>query len=373
MIKKMKKTVLSVVTAATLSLSFTTTTPADAATSYGPEMKSVLMYAGKFNSTTTYNQYTDADLTNLMKGANTFIILSAFASNPDDTDHKEKVNLIRKIVAKNSGAKIWISTLHRGANSNDFTADKLTTELNQFQADLGSTIWKNNIEGIYVNIEHVYKDTADPKGTDETVYTGDYWNKLNNSMNSNVTVKLFKALDSWATSNGKKKLGWAPYVDTDTDILRRVAWVANQTSLFDIILLQPNWYFHGDIQNGKVLNKPNYLLKVVERSMNNGALSYTDGSYILPQAYVNKRVGNIGVDMEFDERLANNSVKYNRLIEYELTFKEKLQSGKYPFTFYMGSTGIDNNRYLDKKTPFNKYTWEYMVDYYSNGTVHPKQ
>ncbi|WP_017154498.1 hypothetical protein [Bacillus bingmayongensis] len=384
MIRELRRFLLPTVTAAALLLPslFGATNHVEAATTFGPSMKSVLMYAGKIDpaASTTYNTYKDTELTNLMKGANQFIVLSPKISVHDDTDYKLKLDLIKKIIAKDSSAKIWLGTLHRGSNSTDFKSDPLTAELEKFKTELGSVIWTNNIVGIYVNVEHVYKDTADPNGTKATVYTGDYWSKLNNSMNSNVTVQLFKALDTWASSstNGYKKLAWAPYVDTDTDILRRVAWVTNQTNLFDVVLLQPNWYFHGDTQqNGTVLNKPDYLLKVVKKSMINGTLSYTDGSYILPQAYVNKRIGTIGVDMEYDEKIAGttttNITKYNRLIDYETTFKEELASKSYPFTYYMGSPGANGIRYLDMTTTYGKYTWEYMVDYYSNGTVHPKK
>ena len=96
--KKLKNVIFSILATSVLVSPLMSSKPVNASAS----MKSVLMYAGKFNKSTLYNKITDKDITNLMSGANQAIVLSAKATTHDSADYAAKLDLIKRIIKKNS-------------------------------------------------------------------------------------------------------------------------------------------------------------------------------------------------------------------------------------------------------------------------------
>jgi hypothetical protein len=90
--------------------------------------------------------------------------------------------------------------------------------------------WKNNVKGIYFNVESIYGEFNPNKPIDNVVI------ELANDLSHHLHTKLFK------------KLLWVPYLKLHVDIPLRIATVANM-DIFDYILLQPMWYFGSRYNN----------------------------------------------------------------------------------------------------------------------------
>ncbi|GLI05351.1 hypothetical protein YDYSG_13810 [Paenibacillus tyrfis] len=302
------------------------------------QMRSVLVYTGS-----NQPEYKTEDIVNLSKGADHFIIVTTktTATSADVTDFANQAN---KIVAANPQAKLWISTPSRNSTSSASTYDaSITGFLDAVKKAVGQANWDKHVKGVYINFENIYLDGPDTG----TKYTGANWTKtLQSNMNDNTVVKTMRSIKQWAKNNGSLNVAWAPYVTPHNDQLKRLAYVINE-NIADVVLLQPHYYFDG--------NKVPLL--VVDKSITNGYLSYTDGKPIIPanDSYIKLRSANIGVDMEIDGD-ASKPDRYNLYKEYETTFRK--HSNK-PFTYYMGSA-----TQMNYKSYAGKQLWEHLVEFY---------
>lgn len=156
---------------------------------------------------------------------------------------------------------------------------------------------------------------------EESVYgTVDY-----NNINANPCIKLMNDLSTRAHNNLNTKFLWIPYYGYGSDpaeIVKRIAYVTNKSTIFDYVVIQPHYYFDGSVASN---------LTGVKYCISKQSISYRDGLVVTPK--VSKTV--IGPEMELDWHVVppNNYSDYlDRLDKYAAAFAEF--KGTYPIIFY---------------------------------------
>lgn len=282
----------------------------------GPPMKGICLFVGQAET------FTDADWQALGNSPLTdFIIIPKEASQYGSTEagYKTKlapfmVDVINQIVSKNNTAKVWIGT--PGISSLNFdlansSLNPIYNYLSEVREKVGTTIWNNNIAGVYMNQEAVYG-------------TVDYNNILANSC-----IKLMSDLSAKVHNSLKKRLLWIPYYGYGTnaaDIIKKIGYVADKTDIFDYVVIQPHYYFDETVPEN---------LTGVHHCVTKQNICYRDGIAITTKT--SKTI--IGAEMELSWRVVppNNYTDFvTRYNEYASAFSEF--KGIYPVVFYWDGT-----------------------------------
>ena len=236
------------------------------------------------------------------------------------------VKVINQLITHKSTAKIWIGTPgissvnYSIANSN---LDPIYNYLNYVRDQVGTSVWANNIGGVYMNEESVYGPV-------------DY-----NNINANPCIKLMNDLSTRVHNNLNTKFLWIPYYGYGSDpaeIIKRIAYVTSKSTIFDYVVIQPHYYFDGSVASN---------LTGVKYCISKQSVSYRDGLEVTPK--VSKTV--IGPEMELDWHIVppNNYSDYlDRFDKYAATFGEF--KGAYPIIFYWD--GSLQNALVKRINPF---------------------
>jgi chitodextrinase len=321
-----------------------------------------------------YPKYENSDLEYLMakrgvfrgkEGVHDFVILgdnAVKATSPAELakkrpySHDEELKLFpqamtdlaKQVISVDSSAKVWFSLPGRGSSngSSEFDAAHFKNVMKAIRDRMPDSQWNNNVQGFYMNIESVYAWNNDPSKTKD----------------------LFRQVASEiSTKYSGKKLLWAPYYNSrSTAGMNNLKWMADMLSepVFDIVLLQPNYYFDN--------NKDDKDLKAVFKSVEKNRLYYPDGINPVGSKSTNSKTV-IGAVMEVDGGINNASTGMAKLNLYK-EYVKGLQAyvGVKPFVFYSGGrvslfTGgpeIPTNKI--QSNPWQVH--QYMLDFY-NGTV----
>jgi hypothetical protein len=285
------------------------------------DSRMLFMYVGMGPFGKRYKTYTVEDL-NKMDHVQEFVILPSCDPNiyglgPYDDIVKSMMELIVKI--RNSTRKdagIWIATPGFDIEYAPFPI--LYPIMRDFIFNLSLIVhnldngqyWKNNVRGIYFNIESVY-GKFDP----------------NNAI-SNAVIKLANHLAKHIHTKLSKKFLWVPYLKIYADIPLRITTVANM-DIFDYILLQPMWYFSGTRRNNETKENLDWTFW----SVKNNAISDKDGVPLLKR---NHFLSKIGIQMEIDRRAGSPGIHRERFFQYVERFKE-LTKKNVSFSFYADS------------------------------------
>lgn len=275
-------------------------------------IKGICIFAGQAEA------FTDADWQALGSSPLTdFVIIPKEASSYNSSEEGYKsqlapfmVKVVNKLVANKNTAKIWIGT--PGISSKNTPVASTSLEpifnyLNYVRDQLGTTLWSKNIAGIYMNMEAVYG-------------TVDYGNIIANSC-----IKLMSDLSSRIHNNLNTKFLWIPYYGYGSDpaeVIKRIGYVANKSTIFDYIVIQPHYYFDGTVASN---------ITGVKHCITKQSVSYRDGTEVTPKT--SKTV--IGPEMELDWHVVppNNYTEHlDRYNKYAAAFKEF--AGAYPVIFY---------------------------------------
>jgi len=279
-------------------------------------MKGICIFA------TQADAFTEADWLALGSSPLTdFIIIPKDASSygSNEAGYKSQlapfmVNIVNQIVTRKNSAKIWIGTPGLSSlNYNTATSslEPIYNYLDQVRSLVGTTIWNNNIGGVYMNMESIYGSV-------------DYSN-----ISANSCVKLMSDLSLMVHNNLKSKFLWIPYYGYGSDpdeIIKRIAYVTNKSTIYDYVIIQPHYYFDGTV---------GVNLSGVKHCIANQAVSYRDGTIVTPKA--SKTV--IGLEMELDWHIVapnNYSANLGRYNEYVSSFAG--YKGTYPIIFYWDGT-----------------------------------
>ncbi len=287
--------------------------PTDPGTTTGTSaIKGICIFVGQAET------FTDADWQALGSSPLTdFVIIPKEASNYGSTEEGYKsqlapfmVTVINKLVANKSTAKIWIGTpgiTSKNTPVASTSLDPVFNFLSYVRDQLGSTMWNTNIAGVYMNMEAVYG-------------TVDYGN-----LTANSCIKLMSDLSAKVHNNLNCKFLWIPYYGYGSDpaeVIKRIGYVANKSTIFDYVVIQPHYYFDGTIESN---------ITGVKYCISKQAVSYRDGTVVTSKA--SKTV--IGPEMELDWHVvpANNYTEYvTRYNQYVSAFAEF--KGTWPIIFY---------------------------------------
>lgn len=184
-----------------------------------------------------------------------------------------------------------------------------------------TSYWTNNIRGFYYATEEI--------GSYSTAFD------VGLSNFGNKQVALMSALSTLVRTTYGKQFLWMPYMGTDTGTsvtssnFMRVGYVANKTSIFNYVLLQPNYYFDANAD-------PIPLRRVQTSAINNKVYNYA-GNVI---GSTKTGTSTIGVVMEIDSNVT--SFDYNARY-YEYTLKYGSIKSTVPIIFYAGARNSTMN------------------------------
>ncbi|MGV8091697.1 MAG: hypothetical protein AB2L24_07530 [Mangrovibacterium sp.] len=278
--------------------------------------------------------FTDADWQALAESQLTdFVIIPKEAGHYGATEAGYKAQLapfmagvIHQLVTRRSTARIWIGT--PGISSLNYTISGSSLEpvynyLDDVRNRVGAAVWANNIGGVYMNMESIYGTVAyhDP--------------------GANPCIKLMEDLSARVRQELKVKFLWIPYYGYGAnadEITKRIGYVVNKQTIFDYVVVQPHYYFDGNVPEN---------LKGVKYSTANQAISYRDGLAVTPKT--SQTV--IGPEIELSWKVVppNNYPDFlSRYDEYLFHFSEFKDI--YPIIFYWD--GTLRNVLTDRINPF---------------------
>lgn len=183
----------------------------------------------------------------------------------------------------------------------------------RLKAGTDPDIWRNNIKGMYWAREDVPVNMYDNLNTENTE---DF---------DNATVKAMKACADAAHKDGKLTF-WCPYFRNNNDVARPIGYVANQTDIFDYVIIQPGYVFDESLKGN---------IDIIKESTIKNAVLDDDG---VPYGGDKKSDTVIGPEIEMQAENfngANGKAAEDRYQAYVDNYKDML--GKYPLAFYCGS------------------------------------
>lgn len=305
------------------------------------DFRGLLVYTGGKNTT-------DITFANATYNIKDFVLLDREGTK--ETKIIENFfKMAEEICKKRTNARIWIGTLmHDSMKSRtiDETKNFLTSVKNKFTSTTaGTKIWNNNVKGVYLNMEAIYGtvDFTSPS-----------------SLHKNACIKLANDVSyfvhtSLKTNNALDFL-WIPYYGYNkdaADFIKKVGHVAAKTTIFDLIVIQPSYYFpdgKSDTDSQLAAN-----LAAIKHSTINNRVCYRDNVFVTTKESYSKSI--IGFEMELDINIndpkigADRTKRYNK---YVSTF-DSIRKNAVPICYYAGTnTSSNNSTILSKIKDFYK-------------------
>lgn len=189
---------------------------------------------------------------------------------------------------------------------------------------------KSAVAGVYYNQESIY-------GT--MTYSN---NIISGTQPGNKQVKLMSDVKNSLTSIiGTNQMLWIPYYGYGTNagtIIKNIGYVADTTTIFKYVCLQPHYLFDPD-------KSPNNL-KEVQYSANNNKICYRDGVAVISSSVSDKPI--IGFEMEYAPGTSYSS----RYDEYVSTFNS---SKSKPHGFYWQTSSANLSEFNKIKDIMNEF------------------
>ncbi len=223
------------------------------------------------------------------------------------------VELLRRLIAVNPDIEIWYSFPDiRIATLAELYIEPFLEYYEKLKNDTGEEIWEKNVKGMYWIKEGV------------STKTYELFNTKNLEDFDNATVKAMKACCD-IVHNEDKLTFWCPYYRPTVETGLPIGFIANQTDIFDYVILQPNHFFTDGLENNIEIIKQSTLQNAV---LNAQGLSYGG----------DKRSSTmVGPEFEMDSKDfdgsdgAHNIEKYQ---DYVAAYGDMI--GKYPVAIYGG-------------------------------------
>lgn len=276
------------------------------------DFKGVLVYITSPN--TTYDELTITNITNKSPYILDYVILDITADEPDAS---EVLRVAKDIYAHRPNARFWIGTRKCDSHTDwdSLSSSTIISELNNIKNtflndNTGQAIWYNCVKGIYLNMESIY-------------HTINY--NVGPSQNNGKSFTLAKELSDYVHNSMDLKFLWIPYYGYNTDaakIIKNIAYVVACTDIFDIVILQPHYYFDESVQSN---------LGGVKYSINSNNICYRDGVEVFERTCNN---ANVGFEMEVGNLASATSDYRERYENYVKTFKG---CTNVPMCYYAGN------------------------------------
>lgn len=269
-------------------------------------IRAPLIYAGFWKNGTAYT-YTDAQLSGL-DNATEFIINAGMFEEYFDTSGETNSNgriqqyvvaaveMVSRLRKKYPNKQVWIGTPLVGINvpyeGSEGTAAfaKVGVRMTYF---IDNIIAQFNLKGLDFNscVKGFYMDR-------EGIMNPFNWEI---PVSSNCEVNMFQTVANYVAAKGKKML-WIPYWADDNII--KAACVAQQTNIFDYVLIQPG-YFEG--------GRPAGTSTAIRKSIAMQRICDLDETPIVPINKISRYKTVIGCDMEISQQysIAENKTHFD--------------------------------------------------------------
>jgi len=317
----------------------------------------VFLYIG-----TGYTAPTAAQINSLVN-VNGVVLIPGNAAGPynqkyiyGDTAHNETVtaNAVSAVVSfvnnvwlnttmsREGWGRLWIGTpMADGSTATQYNNRHLlyTTYrdyLDRVRTGLGNTLfYAQQFPGIYMNIESILPHATPVSLTDPL---------------SNSTIKLFNDLSYLVRTTHGKQFLWCPYYGygpNAANIIHNTGVVVNRMNLFNIVCLQPNYYFNAPAAPTHV-PAPAANLTGVRQSVEKQMVCYRDGVPAAGGRLSTATLSRVGVVMEIDTNIYRDNpayvsddgrTPYEKWGAYASTYNPLESLNRHPFVFYASSTG----------------------------------
>ena len=240
-----------------------------------------------------------------------------------------QVELAQRLISEDSSVSIWFCfpVIAYFPCALEYE-DAFTDYVNYIKNEMTSSTWRNNVRGFY--------------WATETVGWSATFTSNASSNFGNPHVMLMDAMGDLVKGTYGKEFMWMPYTTTTAGVGLdkndvRMGYVANRSTIFDYVLLQPGYYWDT--------NDVECLRRVAASATNNKVYNYSASS-----SYTNSTVvgggkvsgaADIGVVMEIDDKIVNGSeehaASYYNNTYYEYTLKFGSIKSNVPIVFYAGA------------------------------------
>lgn len=275
------------------------------------DFKGLLVYV---TSNTDYDDVTITSITNKSPHILDYVILDIKSDKPEAS---EVLRVAKSIYAHRSNARFWIGTRKCDMYTNWNTLDSSTiiNELNviknTFLSDaVGKTIWNNCVKGIYLNMESIYHTINYDVGPDQ---------------NNGKSFAIAKNLSNYVHNSMGLKFLWIPYYgygSNAAEVIKKIAYVVARTNMFDIVILQPHYYFDASVSAN---------LKGVKYSIDKNNIYYRDNVEVFNRTC---HSATVGFEMEVGDLAYAEQGSRERYESYVETFKG---CTNVPMCYYAGN------------------------------------
>ena len=223
------------------------------------------------------------------------------------------IEFAERLVAVNPDIEIWYSFPDMYVVTlAELYIDPFLEYYNKLKAETPAEIWENNIKGFYWLKEDVPSTIYCNFNTDNLV---DF---------DNPEVKAMKACNDVVHDDGKLTF-WCPYYRSTDQTGQHIGFIANQTDIFDYVILQPNHLFSDGLE---------YNIDLIKESTLQNAL--LNKNYVV-WGGEKKSSTMIGAEMESQSNMFGGSSgeeNLQRYQDYVNAYQELL--GEYSLAFYYG-------------------------------------
>lgn len=263
-------------------------------------------------------KYTDEQIKNITAKAPDildYVILDIYSPKPTPS---EVLKVAKDIYNYRQNIRIWIGTPAYSSgirvSANDMI-NNLNDIKNTFMNDSkGKTIWNNCVKGVYFNMETIYGDM-------------DY--DISFDKNNCVELNIAKDVSNHVHNDMNLNLLWIPYYNDGSEkIVKSMAYMVARTNVFDIVIIQPGYYFDYSIQN----------LDAVSYSVQENNICYRNGNPIFSRIY---DTATVGFEMEVD-----NDVKSYKRDRYEQYVNKFSTLKDYPMCYYANTIANIQKNYI---------------------------
>lgn len=311
--------------------------------------KMVFLYSGHFGDGQHYIPYEPIELERL-DTVRQFVIAIDIKTNKIDNYIERKLiddvnETVQTIVDTNREYEVFLPLPAHDVSSKldvDQLFDEYVNYIKALKQKIGSN-W-DSVTGFYYPNEAIYF-----YGTQNYCYS-----QLKNQSQVQLLRKLSEYMKNSDNVDGATSFVWAPYYGFGPNrekIVETIAYIVDETTIFDEVYIQPHYYFDGDYRHN---------LQPIYNSVKEQRI-HGDGGRLVAKNHLDKT--KIGIQMEIDSGYFTDTGKRERYDQTVDKFKELLgEKGR--FSYYMGSKGVDGGK-KPYKNPYFRETLDKVNEFYT--------
>lgn len=253
-----------------------------------------------------------------------FVILNIDSDEPSPS---ETLKVAKMIFQQKSNARLWIGTNKYDSMHLNVSATSIINNLNSIKNTFnndstGRKIWSNCVKGIYLNMESIY-------------HTINY--EASPEQNNAASFVVARDVSKYVHDSLNLNFLWIPYYGrgaNEVKIIKDIAYMVARTDIFDLVIIQPSYYFGGEAPIGN--------LNGVKYSVEKNNICYRDDVEVFQRTSHRAKVG---FEMEVDN-LRSTADKKERRERYEEYVNKFNEFTDVPMCYYAGGIKAINDNYI---------------------------